>query len=147
MEVILKTDIKGLGYKNDIVNVKPGYGRNYLIPQNFAQLATPANISMRNEEIKQAAHKLEKIKQDAEALAAKIGELTLTLTAKAGESGKIFGAVTPLQVADALKEQGYDIDRKRIGFSSEIRMLGEYKAVLDLHKEVQHEITLEVVSA
>jgi large subunit ribosomal protein L9 len=147
MEVILKTDIKGLGYKNDIVNVKPGYGRNYLIPQNFAQLATPANISMRNEEIKQAAHKLEKIKQDAEALAAKIGELTLTLTAKAGESGKIFGAVTPLQVADALKEQGYDIDRKRIGFSSEIRMLGEYKAILDLHKEVQHEITLEVVSA
>ncbi|NME71178.1 50S ribosomal protein L9 [Flammeovirga aprica] len=147
MEVILTTDIKGLGYKNDIVNVKPGYGRNYLIPQNFAKLATAANISMRNEEIKQAAHKLEKVKQDAEDLAAKIGELTLSLTAKAGESGKIFGAVTPLQVADALKEQGYDIDRKRIGFSSEIRMLGEYKAVLDLHKEVQHEITLEVVSA
>ncbi|MBD0403956.1 50S ribosomal protein L9 [Flammeovirga sp. EKP202] len=147
MEVILKTDIKGLGYKNDIVNVKPGYGRNYLIPQNFAKLATAANISMRNEEIKQAAHKLEKVKQDAEDLAAKIGELTLSLTAKAGESGKIFGAVTPLQVADALKEQGFDIDRKRIGFSSEIRMLGEYKAVLDLHKEVQHEITLEVVSA
>ncbi|KXX66962.1 50S ribosomal protein L9 [Flammeovirga sp. SJP92] len=147
MEVILTTDIKGLGYKNDIVNVKPGYGRNYLIPQNFAKLATAANISMRNEEIKQAAHKLEKIKQDAEALAAKIGELKLTLTAKAGESGKIFGAVTPLQVADALKEQGYDIDRKRIGFSSEIRMLGEYTAILDLHKEVQHEITLEVVSA
>lgn len=147
MEVILKTDIKGLGYKNDIVNVKPGYGRNYLIPQNFAQLATSANVSMRNEEIKQAAHKLEKVKQDAEELAAKIGEFTLTLTAKAGESGKIFGAVTPLQVADALREQGYDIDRKRIGFSSEIRMLGEYKAILDLHKEVQHEITLEVVSA
>ncbi|WP_281614226.1 50S ribosomal protein L9 [Flammeovirga sp. SubArs3] len=147
MEVILKTDIKGLGYKNDIVNVKPGYGRNYLIPQNFATLATPANISMRNEEIKQAAHKLEKVKQDAEALAAKIGEMTLTLTAKAGESGKIFGAVTPLQVADALKAQGYDIDRKRIGFNAEIRMLGEYTAVLDLHKEVQHEIALEVVSA
>lgn len=147
MEVILTTDIKGLGYKNDIVNVKPGYGRNYLIPQNFAKLATAANISMRNEEIKQAAHKLEKIKQDAQELAAKIGELTLSLTAKAGESGKIFGAVTPLQVADALREQGYDIDRKRIGFSSEIRMLGEYKAILDLHKEVQHEITLEVVSA
>ncbi|NLR92583.1 50S ribosomal protein L9 [Flammeovirga agarivorans] len=147
MEVILKTDIKGLGYKNDIVNVKPGYGRNYLIPQNFATLATPANISMRNEEIKQAAHKLEKVKQDAEALAAKIGEMTLTLTAKAGESGKIFGAVTPLQVADALKAQGYDIDRKRIGFNAEIRMLGEYTAILDLHKEVQHEIALEVVSA
>ncbi|MBB6460813.1 50S ribosomal protein L9 [Flammeovirga kamogawensis] len=147
MEVILTTDIKGLGYKNDIVNVKPGYGRNYLIPQSFAKLATTANISMRNEEIKQAAHKLEKVKQDAVELAAKIGELTLTLTAKAGESGKIFGAVTPLQVADALKAQGFDIDRKRIGFSSEIRMLGEYKAVLDLHKEVQQEITLEVVSA
>ncbi|AZQ61848.1 50S ribosomal protein L9 [Flammeovirga pectinis] len=147
MEVILKTDIKGLGYKNDIVNVKPGYGRNYLIPQSYAKLATSANISMRNEEIKQAAHKLEKVKQDAVELATKIGELTLTLTAKAGESGKIFGAVTPLQVADALKAQGFDIDRKRIGFSSEIRMLGEYKAVLDLHKEVQQEITLEVVSA
>ncbi|MBB3696256.1 50S ribosomal protein L9 [Flammeovirga yaeyamensis] len=147
MEVILKTDIKGLGYKNDIVSVKPGYGRNYLIPQNFAILATEANISMRNEEIKQAAHKLEKVKQDAEELAAKIGDLKLTLSAKAGESGKIFGAVTPLQVSDALKAQGFDIDRKRIGFNSEIRMVGEYTATLDLHKEVQHEIALEVVTA
>ncbi|ANQ48354.1 50S ribosomal protein L9 [Flammeovirga sp. MY04] len=147
MEVILKTDIKGLGYKNDIVSVKPGYGRNYLIPQNFAILATEANISMRNEEIKQAAHKLEKVKQDAEELAAKIGDLKLTLSAKAGESGKIFGAVTPLQVSDALKAQGFDIDRKRIGFNTEIRMVGEYTATLDLHKEVQHEIALEVVTA
>ncbi|OHX65634.1 50S ribosomal protein L9 [Flammeovirga pacifica] len=147
MEVILKTDIKGLGYKNDIVNVKPGYGRNYLIPQNYATLATSANISMRDEEIKQAAHKLEKVKQDAEELAAKIGDLKLTLTAKAGESGKIFGAVTPLQVSDTLKAQGYDIDRKRIGFNTEIRMIGEYTAILDLHKEVQHEIALEVVPA
>lgn len=147
MEIILKTDIQGLGYKNDVVDVKPGYGRNYLIPQGYALLATESNKKVLAENIKQAAHKAEKIKADAEALAAQIGELTLTIEAKAGESGKIFGAVTPLQASEALKAQGYDVDRKKIGFKSEIKMLGTYTASLALHKEVSHEITVEVVAA
>ncbi|MEH0155813.1 50S ribosomal protein L9 [Limibacter armeniacum] len=147
MEVILKTDIKGLGYKNDLVTVKPGYGRNYLIPQGFATLATEANKKMQAETLKQVAHKAEKIQKDAEALSNNIGELTLTIEAKAGESGKIFGAVTPLQISEALKAKGFDVDRKKIGFTTEVKMLGSYTAVLDLHKEVQHEITIDVVAA
>lgn len=147
MEIILKTDIQGLGYKNDVVDVKPGYGRNYLIPQGYAVLATESNKKVLAENIKQAAHKAEKIKADAEALAAQIGELTLTIEAKAGESGKIFGAVTPLQASEALKSQGFDVDRKKIGFKSEIKMIGTYTAALALHKEVSHEITVEVVAA
>ena len=144
MEVILKDDIKGLGYKNDTVNVKPGYGRNYLIPQGFAILANKSNRKKIDEIIKQHAHKAEKIKGDAEALAQSIGELVLEINAKAGESGKIFGAVTALQVADALAAKGFEIDRKKISFD-QIKSLGEYKAELDLHKEVQHEITLNVI--
>ncbi|GAA4837323.1 50S ribosomal protein L9 [Algivirga pacifica] len=147
MEIILKTDIKGVGYKNDLVDVKPGYGRNYLIPQGYAVLATEQNKKVLAENIKQAAHKVEKIKKDAEALAASIGELTLTIEAKAGESGKIFGAVTPLQISDALKSKGFEVDRKKIGFTSEVKVLGTYTAVLDLHKEVEHSITVDVVAA
>ncbi|MEN7551437.1 50S ribosomal protein L9 [Rapidithrix thailandica] len=147
MEIILKTDIKGLGYKNDIVSVKPGYGRNYLIPQGFAMLASEANKKVRDENIKQAAHKAEKVKQDAEELANNIGELELVIEAKAGESGKIFGAVTTTQAAEKLKEKGYDVDRKKIGFTSEIKMLGDYTAVLDLHREVKKEISIKVVKA
>lgn len=147
MEIILKEDIKGLGYKDDIVSVKPGYGRNYLIPQKLAILATEANKKMRAENIKQAAHKAEKIKTAALDLAASIGDLVLTIEAKAGESGKIFGAVTPLQVSEALKARGLEVDRKRVYFSEDVKMLGEYKVELDLHKEVKHYVTINVVSA
>ncbi|PWJ42392.1 50S ribosomal protein L9 [Sediminitomix flava] len=147
MEVILKEDIKGLGFKNDIVTVKAGYGRNYLIPQGFAHLATEANKKVLAENIRQAAHKAEKIKQDAVDLATSIGELTITISAKAGESGKIFGAVTPLQISETLKEKGFDVDRKKISFTEEVRMIGSYKAELALHKEVSHEIAVEVVAA
>ena len=146
MEIILKEDVSGLGYKNDIVSVKPGYGRNYLIPQGYAVLATSSNIKMRDENIKQAAHKAEQIKQSAEDLAASIGELTIEVKAKAGESGKIFGAITALQVADALKEKGFDIDRKKISFNSAIKEIGEHTATILLHKEVQPEIKLNVVA-
>jgi len=146
MEVILKQDIKGLGYKNDIVDVKPGYGRNYLIPQGIAIFATESNRKMIAENIKQASHKAEKIKKDAEEIAKKIGDLTLELKTKAGESGKIFGAITALQVSDALKDKGFEIDRKKISFNTSIKELGEYTASLDLHREVQHDINIKVVA-
>lgn len=143
MEIILKTDITGVGYKNDIVSVKPGYGRNYLIPQGFATMATPSNRKVVAENVRQAAHKVEKIKNDALALAEQIGGLTLTLIAKAGESGKIFGRVTNTQIADALREKGFDIDRKKITIE-DVKMLGEYQATLDLHKEVKHQVVVIV---
>ena len=146
MEIILKEDIKGLGYKNDTVTVKPGYGRNYLIPQGLAILANKSNIKMIQENIRQAAHKAEKIKKDAEAIANSIGETVINIATKAGESGKIFGAVTALQVSDALREKGYEVDRKKIDFNESIKNIGEYKVTLNLHKEVHHEITLNVVS-
>ncbi len=145
MEIILKEDIKGLGYKNDIVNVKPGYGRNYLIPQGFAQVANAANKKVAAENVKQASHKADKIRKDAEDKAASIGDLVLEIPAKVGESGKIFGAVTTLQVAEALKNKGFDIDRKRISLNSDIKSLGDYTAEIDLHKEVKHEVTIRVV--
>lgn len=145
MEVILREDIKGLGYKNDTVSVKPGYGRNFLIPTGVAILANKSNRKMIDENIKQAAHKAEKLKQDAQSIADKLGELVLDVNTKAGESGKIFGAITALQVADSLTAKGFDIDRKKISFE-QIKNIGQYKATIDLHKEVHHEITLNVVA-
>ncbi len=146
MEIILTQDINGLGYKNDTVTVKPGYGRNYLIPQGFAIIANNSNQKKISENIRQAAHKAEKLKKDAEEVAAKIGDLTLEIKTKAGESGKIFGAVTTVQIAEGLKLKGFDIDRKKIAISGDIKQLGEYKAVIDLHKEVKKEITLLVTA-
>src|SRR5690606_31856203 len=114
MEVILKQDIKTLGEKDDIVTVKPGYGRNYLIPQGFAILATSSAKKVLTENIKQAQFKQDKIKKDAESLAAKLEGVKLTIGAKAGETGKIFGSVNSIQIADALKKQGFEVDRRRI---------------------------------
>nr|WP_293835224.1 50S ribosomal protein L9 [uncultured Arsenicibacter sp.] len=145
MEIILKTDIAGLGYKNDVVDVKPGYGRNYLIPQGYAIMATPSNKKMIAENIRQAAHKAEKIKNDALAIAQNIGDMTLTIPAKAGESGKIFGRVTNTQIADALREKGFDIDRKKIAIE-DVKNIGTYEATIDLHKEVKHKVKVDVVS-
>ena len=146
MEVILKQDIQGLGYKNDTVKVKAGYGRNFLIPNGFAMIANDSNKRSTNELIRQVAHKAAKLKQDAETLAAKIGELTIEIGTKAGESGKIFGAVTALQIAEALKGKGFDIDRKKVILKESPKVLGSYKATLDLHKEVKHEIVIKVVA-
>jgi len=146
MEVILREDIKGLGYKNDVVKVKPGYGRNYLIPRGFAILANNSNRKMIEENIRQAAHKAEKVLKDAESIAEKVGDLTLEIKTKAGESGKIFGAITALQVSDALAAKGFDIDRKKINFAHNIKEVGEHKVTLDLHKEVHHEITVNVIA-
>lgn len=146
MEIILKQDIPGLGYKNDTVTVKPGYGRNYLIPQGMAMVASRSNKKMIAENIKQAAHKAEKIKKDAEDLAEKMSDLTLQLGTKAGENGKIFGAITTLQVADALKDKGFDVDRKKITFNTAIKELGDYTVTLDLHREVKPTINIKVVA-
>lgn len=146
MEVILKTDIKGLGYKNDMVEVKPGYGRNYLIPQGFAVLATGSNKKILAENVKQAAHKAEKIKTAAEELAAKLAEMTLEIKAKIGESGKIFGKVTTLQISDALATQGIDIDRKKISINVPVQGAGEFEAEVDLHREVKSQVKFVVVA-
>ncbi|HCW08938.1 MAG TPA: 50S ribosomal protein L9 [Cytophagales bacterium] len=146
MEVILTQDVTGLGYRNDTVKVKPGYGRNYLIPNGVALIANESNKRRVAEDIRQAAHKAAKIKQDAESLAAKIGELTIEIKTKAGETGKIFGAVTSLQVSDALKAKGFDVDRKKISFKEQPKELGSYTALLDLHKEVKHNVQVSVVS-
>lgn len=146
MEIILKTDIKGLGYKNDLVSVKPGYGRNYLIPQGYAVLATSSNKKILAENIKQAAHKAEKIKADAEELASKLSGLTLEIKAKIGETGKIFGKVTTLQISDALAAQGFDIDRKKIAINTPVEGAGEFAAEVDLHREVKTDVKFVVVA-
>lgn len=146
MEVILKEDIKGLGYKNDLVDVKPGYGRNYLIPRGFAVIASESNKKVMAENIKQASHKAEKLKQDAQAIADGIGDIVLEIPAKVGESGRIFGAVTTLQISDALKDKGFEVDRKQISFKSEVKTVGEYVAELDLHREVKHDVNFKVIA-
>lgn len=146
MEIILKQDIKKLGEKDDIVAVKPGYGRNYLIPQGFADLATSSAKKVLAENIKQAQFKQDKIKQDAEALATKLESVKLIIGAKAGESGKIFGSVNTIQIADALKKQGFEVDRRRITFEEEPKFIGEFVANLNLHKEVKVKVPFEVIA-
>jgi len=146
MEVVLKQDVQGLGYKNDVVKVKAGYGNNFLIPNGLALIANDSNKRQVAENVRQAAHKAEKLKQDAQALAAKIGELTLEIGTKAGESGKIFGAVTALQIADALKAKGFDVDRKKVILKENPKQIGTYTVNLDLHKEVKHEVKVNVVA-
>ncbi len=146
MEVILKKDFAGLGYKNDVVKVKGGYGRNYLIPQGLAIVASTSNKKMINENIRQAAHKAEKIKNDAEAIAAKLAEVSLQIGAKAGENGKIFGAITTLQIASALKNEGFEVDRKKITFKTDVKTIGDYEAVVDIHRDVKQNVKFAVVA-
>lgn len=143
MQVILKDFVKGLGDKNDIVTVKNGYGRNYLIPQGLAVIATKSTIKMAEENVRQAAHKQAKIKEDAEALAEKMNGLKLVIPAKAGSNGKIFGSVTTLQIARVLADRGFDIDKRKVS-APDIKNLGEYTATVNLHKEVAVEVAVEV---
>ncbi len=145
MEIILKEDIQNLGYKNDIVKVKDGYGRNYLIPQGKAVIATESAKKILAENERQRAHKLAKIKADAEALAAKLNGIKLTLTAKVNEDGTIFGGVGAAQVAEALAAKGFKIDRKII-VAETVKAVGQYTAVINLHKEVKAEVTFEVAA-
>jgi large subunit ribosomal protein L9 len=146
MELILKQDIKNLGEKDDVVNVKPGFGRNYLIPKGYATLATESAKKVLAENLKQAAFKQDKIKKDADAIASKLEGVKLSIGAKAGESGKIFGSVNTIQIADALKKEGFDVDRRRITFETEPKFVGEYVANLNLHKEVKVQVPFEVIA-
>lgn len=146
MQVILKEDILNLGYKDDVVTVKSGYGRNYLIPQGKAVIATPSALKMLAENMKQRAHKLEKIKNDAKELAAKLEGVSLTIGAKTSSTGKIFGSVNNIQIAEALEKAGYEVDRKVIFIKESVKEVGAYKAILKLHKEVSVEIPIEVVA-
>ena len=147
MDVILKQDVERLGAKNDIVTVKTGYARNYLIPQGFAIVATDSARKVVAETIRQQSHKALKALEDAKAVAEKMASVSVKLGAKAGESGKIFGSVNNIQVAEALTAAGYVVDRKNIDLGSDaIRDLGSYTAKVKLHKEVVAEIAFEVVA-
>ncbi len=146
MDIILKQDYASLGYKNDIVTVKSGYGRNYLIPTGKAVIASPSAKKMLAEELKQRAHKLEKIKKDAEAVAAKLEGVSLTIATKVSSTGTIFGSVGNIQIAEALAKLGHEIDRKIIVVKDTVKEVGSYKAVVKLHKEVTVEVPFDVVA-
>lgn len=146
MQVILKEDVLNLGYKDDVVTVKDGYGRNYLIPQGKAVIASPSALKQLAENNKQRAHKLEKLKQDAQALADKLAGVALTITTKTSSTGKIYGSVTNIQIAEALANAGYEIDRKIIVVKDAIKEVGSYKATIKLHKEVSVDVAFAVVS-
>ena len=145
MEIILKEDVVNLGYKNDIVTVKSGYGRNYLIPTGKAVIASPAAKKMLAEELKQRAHKLEKIKKDAEALAEQLKEVSLTIATKVSATGTIFGSVSNIQIAEELAKLGHNVDRKIIVVKG-VKEVGNYTATVKLHKEVAVEIPFAVVA-
>lgn len=147
MEVILKQDIKGLGFADDLVKVRPGYGRNFLIPRGVAVLATEGAKKMHTEILKQRAFKEEKLRKEAQANAEKLAAVTIKIGAKAGESGKIFGSVTTIQLAEALNKAGYAVERKNIEISEDsIKSLGTYSAKVRLYKEVTANISFEVVA-
>ena len=145
MEIILKEDVINLGYKGDILKVKDGYGRNFLIPTKKAILATESAKKMLAEDLKQRAHKLDRIKNDAVELAEKLKDVVLTVGAKTSTTGKIFGAVGPIQIADAFEKAGFTVDRKVIVLKDAIKEIGSYKATLKLHKEVSLEVAFEVI--
>lgn len=146
MEIILKQDVENLGSKDDLLIVKNGYARNYLIPQGFAISATPSAKKMHEETLRQRAHKEGKILEAAEAMAAKLDGITLKIGAKAGENGKIFGSVNNIQLAEALAAAGFDFDRKSITIKEDaIKELGTYEANVKLHKKVIKTLSFEVV--
>ena len=146
MEVILKEDIIGLGYKDEIVDVKPGYGRNYLIPTQKAIIASPSARKVLAENLKQRAHKLEKILNDAKELAEKLSKVEpIKIAMKVSATGTIYGSVNNVQIADELKKQGFEIDRKIIAMK-DVKEIGAYTATVKLHKEVSVEIPFEVVA-
>ena len=145
MEIILLTDIANLGHKDDIVDVKQGYGRNYLIPQGYAILATPSARKVVAENLRQRAHKEAKLKAEAEEIAAQLAEVKLTIGAKTSSTGKIFGSVNSIMISESLKEKGFDIDRKKIVLK-DVKEIGTYTALIKLHREVKIDVEFEVVS-
>ena len=145
MEIILLTDIANLGHQDDIVDVKQGYGRNYLIPQGYAILATPSARKVVAENLRQRAHKEAKLKAEAEEIAAQLAEVKLTIGAKTSSTGKIFGSVNSIMISESLKEKGFDIDRKKIVLK-DVKEIGTYTALIKLHREVKVDVEFEVVS-
>lgn len=146
MQVILKKDIEKLGYKDEVVKVKDGYARNYLLPRDLATIATESAKKMLAENLKQRAHKEAKVKAEAEKTATRLRDISVKVGAKAGENGKIFGSVNTVQLGDALKKLGFDIERKNITIKNEpIKTLGAYEAVIKIHKEISETIKFDVV--
>lgn len=146
MKIILKEDVTNLGYKDDGVEVKDGYGRNFLIPTGKAVVATPSALKQLAENQRQRQHKLAKIKADAEALAATLQGIELTIGAKVSSTGTVFGSVNAIQIAEALEKLGHNIDRKLIALKDAVKEVGKYTATIKLHKEVAVEIPFEVIA-
>ncbi|HNX83442.1 MAG: 50S ribosomal protein L9 [Bacteroidales bacterium] len=147
MKIILRQDIEKLGQKNDILTVKTGYARNYLIPKGLAVQATDSALKIHNENLKQRAHKEEKIRGEAEKLAQKLAGVKLVIGAKVSSAGKIFGSVNTIQLAEALNAKGYEIDRRNILLGEDaIKEVGSYKAVVKLHRDVKVDLEFEVVA-
>ena len=147
MKIILKQDVKNLGYKDDVVTVKNGYGNNFLIPRGYGAVATDGNLKMLAENIKQASYKQDRILNEATALSEKIDGKTYTIATKAGNTGRIFGAVTPLQLAQVIKTaEGAEVDRRKIVFEKDIKELGSYTATINLHKTLSVKVNIEVVA-
>jgi large subunit ribosomal protein L9 len=147
MDIILKQDIANLGYENDVVTVKSGYARNYLMPKGMAILANETNKKVLAEVQRQKSFKEEKLRDEAQTKAELLNKVTLKIGAKVGTSGKIFGSVNAIQIADALKEKGYEIDRRKIDVDGDaIKEIGEYSAKVNLYKEIKAEVKFEVVA-
>ncbi len=147
MEIILIQDLTNLGHKDDVIKVRNGYGRNYLIPQGFAILATESAKKMHAENMRQRAHKEQKKREDATAIAAKLTNVELKIGAKTSTTGKIFGSVNTIQIAEALIEKGFEVDRKNITMSEDaIKEIGTFKATVKIYKDIKAEISFEVYS-
>ncbi len=146
MKIILKEDVHGLGYKDDVVEVKNGYGRNYLIPTGKGVIATPSALKVLAENLRQRAHKIAKLKADAEAAAAALEGVALTIGAKTSSTGTIFGSVNAIQIAEALEKLGHNVDRKLIVIKDSVKEVGKYTATINFHKEVSVEVPFEVVA-
>lgn len=146
MQIILKEDVHGLGYKDDVVEVKAGFGRNYLIPQGKAVIASPSALKVLAENQRQRAHKLAKIKADAEAAAAALEGVTLTIGAKTSSTGTIYGSVNSIQIAEALEKLGHTVDRRKIVINGAVKEVGKFSATINFHKEVSVEVPFEVVA-
>jgi large subunit ribosomal protein L9 len=145
MEIILKQDVKNLGYADDIVKVRNGYGRNYLIPNGYAVIANDTNKKIHAEVVKQRAHKIGKLRMDADKLAAALEGVTLSIGAKVGENGKLFGSVTSQQLVDKLKSMGYAIDKKQVVMPEEhIKKTGNYTAEVIIHRDIRAKLNFDV---
>lgn len=146
MKIILKEDVHGLGYKDDVVEVKNGYGRNYLIPTGMGVIATPSALKVLAENQRQRAHKLAQIKAEAEAAAAALQGVELTIATKVSSTGTIFGSVGPIQIAEALEKLGHNVDRKLISIKDAVKEVGKYTAQVNFLKDVTAEVPFEVVA-